>query len=109
MNSRPACALSMRSSTCVPKYGAGLGLRLVAWISCKSRVGADVEPVPPADSVTEDMGDPFSYEILSRNSSTAAPTFPRRRVSATVRFGLATYQASAVIWCLTIHSLMVGW
>src|SRR5262245_57722141 len=59
MNSRPARASSTRRSRCVPKYGAGLGLRIVAWISCRSRVGADVDTAPPTDSVTEDMGDPF--------------------------------------------------
>src|SRR5262245_20358556 len=59
MNSRPARASSMRRRTCVPKYGAGLGLSTVAWISCKSSVGADVETLTPTDSVTEDMGDPL--------------------------------------------------
>jgi hypothetical protein len=40
--SRPVCASPKRSSTCEPKYGAGLGLRTVAWISCKSSAGACV-------------------------------------------------------------------
>src|SRR4051812_23149861 len=46
-----------------------------------------------------------SQLILSRNSSSAFPTRSSLRVSTTVRFGLATYQASAVIWYLTIQSL----
>src|SRR5262249_31883767 len=37
------------------------------------------------------------YAILSRNSSTAAPIFSSRRVSATERLGDGTSQASAVI------------
>ena len=36
--------------------------------------------------------------ILSRNSSIALPMRSSRLVSTTVRFGLATYQKSAVIW-----------
>ena len=37
--------------------------------------------------------------ILSRNSFSALRKCFSRRVSATVRSGLATYQPSAVIWC----------
>src|SRR5262245_2465322 len=59
MNLRPACASSMRRSTCVPKYGAGLGLRTVAWISCNSSVGACAERLSPMDSLTDNMGHPF--------------------------------------------------
>ncbi len=44
------------------------------------------------------------YPTLSRSSSTALPTFSSFRVSAAVRFGLLTYQASAAIWCLAIQS-----
>src|SRR5262245_8026732 len=44
------------------------------------------------------------YPILSRSSSTALPTRSSRRVSATVRFGLATYQASAAVWCAAMKS-----
>src|SRR5262245_23999498 len=54
-NARPAWASSMRKITCVPKYGAGLGLRTVAWISCKSSVGADADTFAATDSVTDDM------------------------------------------------------
>src|SRR5262245_3921374 len=98
---------------------------MVAWISCKSIVGADVGTVRAADSVTEDIGDPFKgpgarhpdpertirgcgYEILSRNSSTAFPTFSSRFVSATVRLGDATYQVSAGIWKPAMKSLALG-
>src|SRR5215510_540573 len=56
MNSRPARASSIRRSTWVPKYGAGLGLRTVAWISCKSSVGACAERLSPTDSLTDNMG-----------------------------------------------------
>src|SRR5262245_42543029 len=55
-----------------------------------------------------DVTCPRAYPISSRNPSTALPMRPSRRVSATVRFGLATYQASAAIWCLTIQSLTDG-
>src|SRR5262249_49882987 len=48
------------------------------------------------------------YPTLSSSSSTALPTFSSLRVSATVRFGLATYQPSAVIWWLAIQSPMAG-
>src|SRR5262245_21318722 len=73
MNSRPARALSMRRRTCVPKYGAGLGLSTVAWISCKSSVGANVDTFPPTDSVAEDMEDPFKGP---------GPLHPRERFAA---------------------------
>src|SRR5262249_13438751 len=51
MNSRPARASSMRKITCVPKYGAGLGLRTVAWISCRSSVVVRVEILSTTDSL----------------------------------------------------------
>src|SRR5215475_2933627 len=56
----------------------------------------------------ERMVSRFGYPILSSSSSTALPTFSSRQVSATLRFGLATYQASAVCWFLTIQSLIPG-
>src|SRR6185436_1870248 len=43
----------MRRSTCDPKYGAGLGLRIVAWISCKSSEGAYDERSPATGSWTD--------------------------------------------------------
>src|SRR5262249_6700844 len=43
----------------------------------------------------------WAQPILSRNSSTASATRWLWRISATVRSGYATYQPSAVIWCLT--------
>src|SRR5262245_3070691 len=46
----------------------------------------------------------WGYPTLSSSSSTALPTFSSFRVSAAVRFGLLTYQASAAIWCLAIQS-----
>src|SRR5262245_6294137 len=48
------------------------------------------------------------YPILSSSSSTALPTFSTFRVSATVRFGLATYQPSAETWCSAIQSATEG-
>src|SRR5262245_19112551 len=67
-------------------------------------IGAEVYSDPACSRLIE----PCSYEILSSNSSTALPTRWRRRVSATVRFGLPTYHASAEIWCSTIQSFTFG-
>src|SRR5262245_8573902 len=50
----------------------------------------------------------FAQPTLSRNSSTALPTRSSLCASATDRFGLDTYQASAVSWWLTIQSLTAG-
>src|SRR5262245_60652036 len=61
MNLRPACASSTRKSTCVPKYGAGLGRSTVACISCSSSVGARGELFSPTDSVTDDIGGILSW------------------------------------------------
>ena len=103
----------------MPKYGAGLCLRTVAWISGSSSVGARATPLPAADSLTVDMpafplvrvqfrSRPRTndhhlsrYSILSRNSSAALPSLFNRSISAKVSSGLATNQPSAVIWCLT--------
>src|SRR5262245_52539737 len=52
--------------------------------------------------------DRCNYPTLSRNSSTALPTRSSRCASATDRFRLDTYQAAAVIWCLTSQSLIAG-
>jgi hypothetical protein len=77
--------------------------------------------LPPTDSVTEDIGDPFkgSGSIAPGTPSNDSPLplgnlveeFVNRladrssfRVSAAVRFGLLTYQASAAIWWLAIQS-----
>ena len=46
----------------------------------------------------------IGYPILSRKSSAALPTRFTRWISRTVRSGWATYQPSAVIWCLAIQS-----
>ena len=48
-------------STCEPKYGAGLGLSPVAWISCKSSAGASAPTLAPADSLIADMSHPHSF------------------------------------------------
>src|SRR5262249_52248298 len=48
------------------------------------------------------------YATLSRNSSTAAPIFSSLLVSLTVRLGLPTYQAWAVIWCFAMKSFTAG-
>src|SRR5262249_26503619 len=68
-NARPASASSMRKSRCVPKYGAGLGLRTVAWISCRSSAGACAKGSPLSDSLMDAMfaslfGGPHPFPIF---------------------------------------------
>src|SRR5262245_42394033 len=71
MNLRPAWASSIRRSTCVPKYGAGLGRSTVACISCNSSVGARVERFSPVASVVDNMVASFSWV---RPNSARTPT-----------------------------------
>src|SRR5262245_35934412 len=72
----------MRRITCVPKYGAGLGLRAVAWISFRASVGASVEGWPSTHSLTGNIWPPTSLfnlveQFLDRLADTLEP--PRLR------------------------------
>src|SRR5262245_38100537 len=88
MNSRPARASSMRRRTWVPKYGAGLGLRTVAWISCRSSVGASVDVLPLTDSVTVVMGDPSLLKLVEEFLECLAdPREPTRLRYRQIRIG----------------------
>src|SRR5215510_16200322 len=115
----------MRRMTYSPQYGLGRGRRTVACMSLVSSAGEGVERVSPTDSLMDNMAasfqgsvhsgpDPertmsrFGYPILSRNSSAALPMRFTWEMSRTVRSGWATYQPSAVIWCLTIQSFTLG-
>src|SRR5262249_39781940 len=83
-NSRPARASSTRKSTCAPKYGAGLTRRTVAWISCRSSVGACAESFLSTDVMTDDIGasSPGSGPIPART----AIDFTRRLLNLVEKF-----------------------
>src|SRR5215468_365571 len=57
---------SMRRSTCVPKYGAGLGRSTVACISCNSSVGAGAERLSLTASFVDNMVASFSWVRAER-------------------------------------------